>query len=190
MISADDLCLCIQEHISKEYTWAEFQALLPAEKSKRYRDMGNRCLDAQKGDKTLQQTLRSQAADHFAQRRYDKAIALLESGIFAHGAQTATDELEMARYLLFSHQYERSKPYLERAQQAGVDGLQVQMIQAHLHLVEGGFSKARAIHRKFLDQRISATQSWRDRALSDLNRLEAEGHRADYSRIRKILTDD
>src|SRR5690606_1103008 len=46
MISADDLCLCIQEHISKEYTWAEFQALLPAEKSKRYRDMGNRCLDA------------------------------------------------------------------------------------------------------------------------------------------------
>ncbi len=190
MTRPDDLCLCILDHLSKAYTWPEYQALLPAEKSKRYRDMGNRCLDAQTGDKSVQQTLRSQASDHFAQGRYDKAIGLLESGIFAHNTQTARDELEMSRYLLFSRQYERARPYLERAEKAGADFLEVQMIQAHLHLLEGDFSKARAIHRKFLNQGVSTEHSWRDRALSDLNRLETEGHRADYSRIRKILTDD
>jgi hypothetical protein len=43
MPNSDDFCICLQQKIQREYTFQEFQKLLPIRQTKVYKDFGASC---------------------------------------------------------------------------------------------------------------------------------------------------
>jgi predicted Zn-dependent protease len=188
MLNPDDFCLCILSKIQRKHRYDEYSKLLAIEKSKLFRDFGNECLVNKPENKVIINGLRADAARHIAQGRYEDAIALLTSGIMENGSGTAMDHNLLGRAYMYSRQYSRAIKTLKDGEQLDSAELQIQLSLAHAYMLNDEFSKAKEIHKKYKNQNLSASRSWKEQALADIKDLEAAGIRnKDLKRMSELL---
>ncbi|NMH28948.1 tetratricopeptide repeat protein [Flavobacterium silvaticum] len=189
MIRPDDLCLCILDKFTQKYTFAEYSNLLVTEKSKLFRDFGAACLDSKStSNKSVLETARQDAEKHFTNKNYEQAINLMQSAIIASGNGTATDYNMLAKYYLYSRQYQRAKAALDEAEKKDNADLLVKLNMAHYYLLTDDYRKAKEIHEKFMKQNISAKESWTDRTREDFIDFNKAGIASeDFYRILKLF---
>jgi tetratricopeptide (TPR) repeat protein len=188
MLNPDDFCLCILSKIQRKHRYDEYSKLLAIEKSKLFRDFGNECLANKPENKVIINGLRADAARHIAQGRYEDAIALLTSGIMENGSGTAMDHNLLGRAYMYSRQYSRAIKTLKDGEQLDSAELQIQLSLAHAYMLNDEFSKAKEIHKKYKNQNLSASRSWKEQALADIKDLEAAGIRnKDLKRMSELL---
>lgn len=188
MVRPDDFCICILDQFTQKYTYTEYQNLLVSEKSKLFRDFGNMCLDKSSKNKTILETAREDAEKHFANKRYEQAIALMQAAIIANGNGTATDYNMLGKYYLYTKQFNRAKSALDEAFKRDSSDLLVQMNTAHYYLLTNNYRKGKEIHEKYLNQNISARESWVDRCRQDYIDFNNAGiSNDDFYRILKLF---
>jgi hypothetical protein len=190
MTDAEPLCSCVLDQFTFQYTFDEYQKMLVEEKAKAFRDFGNNCLDSKSANKGLLAAIRLQAQLHFAAGRYEKAIDLLNSAIFANGNATARDYCNQGLNYLYSRQFSKARQQFDEAEKLDNSDLLIKLGKAHTLLLSDDFSHARDIYRKYKGENVNTTTSWKERVKKDFADLKKAGlDSKDYDRVLKLLED-
>jgi tetratricopeptide (TPR) repeat protein len=190
MGNSDDFCVCVLEQFTQKYTFSEYQKLLAVEKSKAYRDFGVKCLSNKIENQSTLNSIRVNSFHHFNNKKYDKAIRLLLVGLIDNGNGKVADYNALATYYLYSKQYGKAIKYLKDAEKMDESELCVQLNLAHAYLLNGQYNEAKALHKKYKNKNVSATENWIDRTKSDFDEMKKAGLQSDnFDRILKLIQD-
>lgn len=188
MTDPESLCTCILDQFTFKYTFDEYQKLLVEEKAKAFRDFGDNCLDSKSANKGLLVAIRLQAMQHFALGKYDKAIDLMNSAIFANGNATSKDYYVQGLNYLYSRQFSKAKQAFEEGEKLDGSDLLLKLGKAHALLLTDDFSRARDIYRKYKGENVNTTTSWVDRVKKDFADLKKAGlDSKDFDKVLKVL---
>lgn len=188
MDNSNDFCVCILDQFMQKYTFSEYQKLLAVEKSKNYKDFGAKCLSNKPENQSILNSIRVNSFQHFNNRKYDKAIRLLHVGLIDNGNGKVADYNALATYYLYSKQYGKAIKYLKEAEKMDDSELLVQLNLAHAYLLNDQYSEAKALHRKYKNSNVSATEDWKNRAKTDFDEMKKAGIKSeDFDKILKLI---
>ena len=188
MGNSNDFCVCILDQFTQKYTFTEYQKLLAVEKSKAYKDFGAKCLSNKPENQSILNSIRINSFQHFKNKKYDQAIRLLQVGLIENGNGKIMDYNALSTYYIYSKQYGKAIKYLKQAESMDNSELLVQLNLAHAYLLNDQYSEAKAIHKKYKNQNVSANESWNVRAKTDFDELKKEGIQSEnFDRILKII---
>jgi tetratricopeptide (TPR) repeat protein len=188
MGNANDFCVCILEQFTAKYTFTEYQKLLAVEKSKAYKDFGAKCLSNKPENQSILNSIRVNSFQHFSDKKYDKAIRLLQVGLIENGNGKVVDYNALATYYLYSNQYGKAIKYLKEAELMDSSELLVQLNLAHAYLLNDQYSEAKVLHKKYKNQNVSASESWINRTKIDFDELKTAGIKSeDFNKILKLI---
>ncbi|WP_026728711.1 tetratricopeptide repeat protein [Flavobacterium denitrificans] len=186
MANSDDFCVCILDKIMKQYRYNEFQKLLPIEKNKVYKDFGNACYKDADISKNVFNDLRNQASSLIKQQKYNEAIPKL-STIIKDGKGTALDYSSIGYCYVLTKQYEKALKLLLEGEKLDDTELLVKLNLAHLYLITNKYSDAKAIYKKYQDQNVTDSLSWKDKTKSDFAVFQKAGLPSkDFEKILKL----
>lgn len=188
MGNSNDFCVCILDQFTQKYTFTEYQKLLAVEKSKTYKDFGAKCLSNKPENQSILNSIRVNSFQHFKNKKYDQAIRLLQVGLIENGNGKIMDYNALSTYYMYSKQYGKAIKYLKQAEIMDDSELLVQLNLAHAYLLNDQYSEAKAIHKKYKNQNVSANESWNVRTKTDFDELKKEGIQSEnFDRILKLI---
>lgn len=171
---ADEFCVCILDKFQKEYKFPEYQKLLAAEKSKRFKDFGNACLTETDASSTIYTALRQQAADFMKLSQYGDAIAKIQV-IINDNKATAMDYNTIGSGYIFTKQYDKAIKFLKEGEKLDNSELAIQLNLAHAYLMNDDYSAAKKIYKKYNSQNITETLSWKEKVRLDFEAFRKAG---------------
>lgn len=184
---ADEFCVCILDKFQKEYKFPEYQKLLAAEKSKRFKDFGNACLTETDASSTIYLALREQAAEFIKQYNYGDAIAKLEV-IIGENKATAMDYNAIGSAYIFTKQYDKAIKFLKEGEKLDNSELIIKMNLAHAYLFHDDFSDAKKIYKKYNTQNVTDALSWKEKVSLDFEAFRKAGlPTGEFDRVLAML---
>jgi len=174
----DDYCICVLDKFQKDYKFQEYNKMLAAEKAKAFRDYGRACLNETDASSEIYKALREQAAEFIKASNFPDAIAKLQV-IVNENKANADDYNAIGYSFLFTKQYEKAIKFLKDGEKIDASELAIKLNLAHAYLLNGDFSSAKKIYRKYQSQNVSATESWTERTKSDFEAFKKAGLASD-----------
>lgn len=186
MANSDDFCVCILDKIMKQYRYTEFQKLLAIEKTKVYKDFGNACYKDADISKNVYNDLRKQVALLIKQQKYNEAIPKLNT-IINDGKATALDYSSIGYCYILTKQYAKALKFLQEGEKLDDTELLVKLNLAHVYLVSNNYSDAKTIYKKYQDQNVTDSLSWKEKTKSDFALFEKAGLPSkDFEKVLKL----
>ena len=174
----NDYCVCVLDKFQKDYKFQEYNKMLAAEKAKAFRDYGKSCLNETDASNEIYKALREQATEFIAESNFPDAIAKLQV-IVNENKAVANDYNDMGYSYLFTKQFEKAIKFLKEGEKLDASELAIKLNLAHAYLLNGEYSTAKKIYRKYQSQNVSATESWKDRTKSDFEAFKKAGITSD-----------
>lgn len=185
--NSDNYCVCILEKLQKGYRFQEYQDLLAVEKTKTIKDYGTACFKETGGVDNVYGTLRNQATQLFLQGKYGEAIEKSLKSINNNHA-TETDYYTIGSSYLYTKQYDKAIKYLKEAEKIDNTDLLTQLNLAHAYLLNGSFSQAKTIHKKYKSQNVTDSIGWIQKTKQDFVAFEKLGMpTTNFDRIVKTI---
>ncbi|MBS7253841.1 tetratricopeptide repeat protein [Flavobacterium branchiicola] len=186
MANSDDFCVCILDKIIKQYRYTEFQKLLAIEKTKVYKDFGNTCYKDADISKNVFNDLRTQTSALIKQEKYNEAIPKLNT-IINDGKGTAVDYSSIGYCYILTKQYAKALKFLQEGEKVDDTELLVKLNLAHLYLVSNNYSDAKAIYKKYQNQNVTDSLSWKDKTKLDFTVFQKAGLPSkDFERVLNL----
>jgi len=167
--NSDSFCFNVLEKIQKDYKFQEFQKLATAEKNSFIFKNEDVALSETGNTTVYNKIIRLEAKKMASQGKFENAIQLLNDKIINKGKATALDYNTLAEQYIFTKQFEKALKSLKNAEKLDSSELLVQLNLAHTYMFLDNVSAAKAIHNKFKDQNVSASQSWKNKTINDLD---------------------
>ena len=187
MANSDDFCVCIAEKIQKQYTFQEFQKLLPMEQTKAYKDFGASCFEETGIAKTVFNDLRAKASNSVKNGDYSAAIKTYNE-IVNQGKATATDYANLGYSYLLTKQYAKAVKSLKEGEKLDDTELLVKMNLAHAYLLNGEYSKAKTIYKEYQNQNVTDSLSWTQKIKDDFQAFAKAGIQNDnFEKVLKLI---
>ena len=186
MANSDDFCVCILNKIMKQYRYTEFQKLLAIEKTKVYKDFGNTCYKDADISKNVYNDLRTQVAALIKQQKYNEAIPKVNT-IINDGKATALDYSSIGYCYILTKQYAKAIKSLKEGEKLDDTELLVKLNLAHVYLVSDNYSEAKAIYKKYQNQNVTDSLSWKEKTQQDFVVFQKAGLPSkDFERVLKL----
>lgn len=99
----------------------------------------------------------------------DEAIALIESKVTSKPTAKAVNYNSLAEIYMKSKQFEKALKTLKNAENLDSSELKVQMNLAHVYMFMDDVGASKEIHKKYMNQNVSAKQTWKNKAINDLD---------------------
>ncbi|MFC5683233.1 tetratricopeptide repeat protein [Flavobacterium sp. MAHUQ-51] len=187
MANSDDFCVCIAEKIQKQYTFQEFQKLLPMEQTKAYKDFGASCFEETGIAKTIFNDLRTKASVNVQKGDFGAAIKNYNE-IVNQGKATATDYANLGNAYLLTKQYAKAIKALKEGEKKDDTELLVKMNLAHAYLLNGEFAKAKSIYKEYQNQNVTESLSWTQKIKDDFQAFAKAGIQNDnFEKVLKLI---
>ena len=187
MANSDDFCVCIAEKIQKQYTFQEFQKLLPMEQTKVYKDFGASCFEETGIAKTVFNDLRTKASNSVKNGDYSAAIKTYNE-IVNQGKATATDYANLGNSYLLTKQYAKAIKALKEGEKKDDTELLVKINLAHAYLLNGEFAKAKSIYKEYQNQNVTDSLSWTQKIKDDFQTFVKAGiQNDDFEKVLKLI---
>ncbi len=185
--NSDEFCVCILDKLQQEYKFQEFQELLPVEKSKAFKDLGNACFVETGASNVVYSNLRNQALDLIKRGKYGEAIAKLLT-IIADGKAIVEDYSTLGNAYILTKQYVKAIKFLNEGEKLDHSELLIQLNLAHAYLFNKDFKLAKSIYKKYQFQNISDSISWTQKLKQDFVIFEKAGlPNGDFDRILRLF---
>ena len=151
MANSDDFCVCIEEKIQKQYSFQEFQKLLPMEQSKAYKDFGASCFEETGIANNVFNDLRTKASNSIKKGDYSSAIKNYNEIVIQQKA-TALDYANLGYGYLMTKQYGKAIKSLKDGEKLDDTELLVKLNLAHAYLLNNEYGKAKTIYKEYQNQ--------------------------------------
>ncbi|MEL1241394.1 tetratricopeptide repeat protein [Flavobacterium flavipallidum] len=186
MANSDDFCVCIGEKIQKQYTFQEFQKLLPMEQSTVYKDFGASCFEETGIAKTVFNDLRAKASANLKKGDYGSAIKNYNEIVNQRKA-TALDYSNLGYSYLLTKQYGKAIKSLKEGEKLDDTELLVKLNLAHAYLLNGEYAKAKTIYKEYQNQNVTDSLSWTQKIKDDYQAFVKAGiQNEDFEKILKL----
>jgi hypothetical protein len=187
MANSDDFCVCIGEKIQKEYTFAEFQKLMPMEQVKAYKDFGASCFEETGIAKTVFNDLRTKASNSINNEDYGAAIKEYTE-IIIQGKSIALDYGNLGYSYLLTKQYGKAIKALKEGEKLDDTELLVKLNLAHAYLLNGEYAKAKTIYKEYQNQNVTDSLSWTRKIKDDYQAFAKAGiQNENFERVLKLI---
>ena len=185
--NANDFCVSQLEKIEEKYTFQQFQALLPEEKSKTLKDIEAIALAAIGNTNVIDDGVRSDISKQIAAKKYDLAIGRSLT-LVASNKATVLDYNQLAELYLVTKQYAKAIKTLKTAESMDENELLVKLNLAHAYMHTDEIKLAKEIHEQYKSQNVTATQSWIIRTKTDFAKFEKAGLTSkNFKKILRVL---
>ncbi len=167
-----ELVYKVIELISKEHRFDDFQKL-SSEEQKLIIDKHEESAFAYVGLPDAYNDIQCSLAANLAKEgKSDEAIALINNKVIAKPNVTALNHNALAELYIQSNQLEKALKTLKTAEKLDASELKVQMNLAHVYMFMDEVSKSKEIHKRFMNQNVSSKQTWKNKAINDLDKFK------------------
>lgn len=163
---------CMLEKIMNDYTYAQYKDLLIAEKINYIEKIKLICLESSGEWKTFLNRSRKKVDELIIQKKYDEAIEILENKIFPSGKVSFEDYNNLGYIYLITNQLTKSIETYNLGIAKFPSQLQLQLNLAHALFFNTSFREAKAIHKKFENQNINTSISWKKQVELDFENFK------------------
>jgi tetratricopeptide (TPR) repeat protein len=185
--NSDNYCVCILEKLQKEYRFQEYQNLLAIEKTKVIRDFGNACFTETGGSNAIYSALRNQASDLLQQGKYGEAITKTRT-IIDNNQAIVSDFNTLGSCYILTKQYGKAIKYLKEGEKLDNSELLIQLNLAHAYLLNGDYSQAKSIYKKYQSQNVTDSLSWAQKIKLDFETFQKAGLPNDnFDRVLRLF---
>lgn len=108
----------------------------------------------------------------FKDNKIDDAIVFLNNRITKTQSTDVKDFNLLGELYIQSNQFDKALKILKTAENLDSSELKVQMNLAHVYMFMDEVSKAKEIHKKYMNQNVSAKQTWKNKAVNDLDKFK------------------
>ena len=187
MANSDDFCVCIGEKIQKQYSFQEFQKLLPMEQAKAYKDFGASCFEETGISKTVFNDLRAKASNNIKKGDYSSAIKNYNEIVNQQKA-TALDYSNLGYGYLLTKQYGKAIKALKEGEKQDDTELLVKLNLAHAYLLNDEYAKAKNIYKEYQNQNVTDSLSWVQKIKDDYQAFTKAGIQSeDFEKVLKLF---
>lgn len=159
----------IFEEIESKYRFQEFDALSEKEQMTYIESVEEAAVN-KSGMPNVYNDYICYKADVLAKnKKIEEAIELLNNRVLAKPNVMGSHYVCLAKLYIESNQFEKALKTLKTAEKLDGSDLKVQMNLAHIYMFMDEVSKSKEIHKQFMNQNVSAKQSWKNKAINDLN---------------------
>jgi hypothetical protein len=183
--NSDAFCFNIIEKLQNEYKFSVFQKLSINEKASIISKFENQALLETNNLEVYNKVIRQEVKLLAKQGKYDEAIDLLNEKIISKNKVIVIDYNILGELYIYSKQLDKALKTLKIAENIDTSELLVQINLAHTYMFLDEMSKCREIHNKYKLQNVSAKQTWKNKAINDLDKFEKAGLPNDN--FKKIL---
>jgi hypothetical protein len=160
------------ENISKDYRFQDFTALNATEQKSVIDKFEEPSLLAIGLPTKYNDYLCVKAKEIASKGNYDEAIALLNDKVVTKSNAKSLHLNVLAELYIDSNQFIKALQTLQTAEKLDPSELKVKLNLAHVYMFMNEASKAKEIHKKYMNQNISAKQTWKNKAINDLDRFK------------------
>ncbi len=187
LVNSDEYCVCVLEKIQKEYKFQEFQQLLEIEKNKKIKDLGLVCLAETGAYDLVYMKLRNEAKILIDKSKYGEAITKLMT-IENDKKATASDYLLLGTSYIYTKQYDKAIKFLKLAELKDDTELLIKLNLAHAYLLNGSYHDAKSIYKKYQQQNVTDSLSWKEKIKIDFESFQKVGLNSDdYDNIIRLV---
>ncbi len=108
----------------------------------------------------------------FKQNKFEEAISLLKDKVINRNDVRALDYNLLGELYMWSNQLEKALQSFQTAEKMDSSELKVKLNLAHVYMFMDEVSKAKEIHKKYMNQNVSAKQTWKNKAINDLDKFK------------------
>jgi tetratricopeptide (TPR) repeat protein len=180
----NDFCVSQLEKIQEKYTFKEFQALLPEEKSKTLKDIEAVCLASIGNTNIIDDAIRTDISKLMVTGKYDLAITK-SLALIASNKALVLDYNQLAESYIMTKQFAKAIKNLKTAESMDENELLVKINLAHAYMFNDEIKLAKEIHEQYKSQNVTASQSWIAKTKADFAKFEKVGLPTKY--FKKIL---
>lgn len=184
-ITKDQISVAVLQKLELKYRFEDFLVLIPLEKNKVLDDILQTIYSEKPFNKTIAVAIRQDAMQYLKNAKYADGISLLESTLLGNGNATALDYNAIAKLYIYTKQFDKALESLQKAQKLEVGNLLVQMNLAHAYMFLDNMESCKAIHKRYKNQNVSPNQTWKNKAINDLDEFKKAGLPDDH--FNKIL---
>lgn len=166
---------CFLERITSIFTYNEYKELLTQEKQQLIEKNVLICLEQINEKEAVLNVYRNEVTQLQKNKKYNEAITLLEQKIITSKTVKATDYNSLGYLYLITRQYQKALQVFQAGEKLDEANLALKMNLAHVYLFLDKKSNAKAIHKKYENENISVSESWKNKALQDIKTFEALG---------------
>ena len=170
--NSDSYCYTILEKLQNQYKFSAFQKLSSIEKKQAIAKFEKLALQETNNVLNYSIYYRQKSNTKALAGKFEDAIQLLYNKIIDVGLATALDYNVLSEMYLYTKQFEKALKYLKIAEKLDATELLVQLNLAHTYMFLDKISESKKIHTLFLNQNVSATQSWKNKTINDLNKFQ------------------
>ncbi|MCL9806610.1 tetratricopeptide repeat protein [Flavobacterium amniphilum] len=161
--------LILLEKAEKQYRFQDYSALTSEEK-KIFMDKYAEEALTQSGLPNAYNDIICQEALKIANKgNIDEAIEIINNKVISKPNATALQHNWLAELYIKSKQFEKALKTLKNAEKLDASELKVKMNLAHVYMFMNEVGQSKEIHKKYMNQNISAKQTWKNKAVNDLN---------------------
>jgi hypothetical protein len=187
LVNSDDLCICLEEKIQKQFKFQEFQKLLVMEQTKAYKDYGNSCINEIGVSKGVYDDLRKQAEGFAKKGNYGEAITQY-TRIISEGKATVLDYNGIGLNFILTKQYGKAIKFLREGEKLDGTELLVKLNLAHAYLLNNEYGNAKAIYKEYQSQNLTSNLSWTKKTKQDFALFQKRGlPSSDFDRVLKLM---
>ncbi|WP_395073702.1 tetratricopeptide repeat protein [Flavobacterium sp.] len=183
--SSDGYCYNILEKLQNQYKFSAFQKLSVFEKNQAIAKFEILALQETNNVINYNKYYRQKSNSKALDGKFEDAIQLLNNKVINFGMATALDYNVLSEMYIYTKQFEKAFKYLKLAEKLDATELLVQLNLAHTYMFLDKVSESKKIHTQFLNQNVSATQSWKNKTINDLNKFQKMNLPADN--FKKVL---
>ena len=162
----------ILEKLQNDYKYSAFQKLSLSEKNQAIAKFEKSALQETNNTSDYCKYYRQKSNTLALKSKFEEAIQLLNNKIIDIGIASVLDYNVLSEMYLYTKQFEKALKYLKLAEKLDATELLVQLNLAHTFMFLDKISDSKKIHSQFLSQNVSATQSWKNKTINDLDKFQ------------------
>jgi hypothetical protein len=170
--NSEAFCFNIIEKLQNEYKFSVFQKLSNTEKLSLINKFEDKALIETNSVEVYNKIIRQEAKTLAKQGKYDVAIALLNDKIIIKNKASVLDYNTLGELYIYTKQFEKALKTLKTAENLDSSELLVQLNLAHTYMFLDKMSESREIHNKYKEQNVSTNQTWKNKAINDLDKFQ------------------
>lgn len=164
--------LCLLDKISEKYRFQDFSLLTDNEKLFFIQKNEEDCFKTTGNPDIYLELLSFEAEKMGKEGKYDEAIQFITNNVTSKPNANARNYNTLGELYLQSNQFQKALQSFQTAEKLDESNLLVQLNLAHTYMFMDEVSKSKAIHKKYMTQNVSAKQTWKNKAINDLDRFK------------------
>lgn len=168
LLNKDKYCVSLLAKIQNEVRYQDFQNLTNTEKQVLIGKFEDATLNETNNRVNYNKSIRLEVSKLDKAGKYEESIQLLEDKIIGKGVGQSLDYNTLGEQYLLSNQFDKALKALKTAEEMDKSELLVQLNLAHLYMFMGDVAKAKEIHKRYMNQNVSSKQTWKNKAINDL----------------------